>query len=203
MFGFHTKKKLLKKIADLKIHVAADAKRMDDMVSYHKSQIAIREGEKYVLSNRVSNLSNDILKKDSAIEMWMEKSKADQTKIDIKESEIGILKTGIKDRDKSIMNLWNAITEKDVTIKKLEVKVIELQKPVKNDVISKAIARTYVRVRKENDSIPIKNAKRNAIDVDDSGNIIFQERIFKNRKTTAKMLAYYDRGKTKKKVSKK
>ena len=96
MFGIGFTKKLKNRIAELENMTLEDAKKVVEMVKYHKGQISIRDGENFTLKERISTLEASVKSKDAAIDTWMEKSKADQTKVDILESKLGLAETKLK-----------------------------------------------------------------------------------------------------------
>ncbi len=150
MFGLGFTSKLNQQITELKTHISSDSKRIDKMSAEHKSQIAIRDGENLVLQVEVT-------KKDSVIETWQEKAISDQTQINSLVEANNTLKNDIKDRDKSLVNLQNGISELNKTIKHLEIKVVELQKPKAR---SKNLQAYYDRGKTKKKAVKKKSNKK-------------------------------------------
>ena len=109
MFGFGFTKKLKSKIVDLEKQVSEDAKRIDNISIYNKSQIAIREGEKLTLQMRLSNA-------EAAVETWKDKSVNDQTKIDVFMKANNSLKSDVQSRNEAIDHLQYERAQSNKTI---------------------------------------------------------------------------------------
>jgi chromosome segregation ATPase len=175
MFGFGFTKKLKSKIVDLEKQVSEDAKRIDNISTYNKSQIAIREGENIILKARLSNA-------EAAVETWKDKSVNDQTKIDVFMKANNSLKGEIQIRDKAIENFQNERTQLNKTILLLENKVVELRNP-------KTKAKdAFVTLSSQDIEGEFKITAP-------SGKVIFNSEKSVPPGKSAKLKAYYDRGK--------